>query len=153
MTDPGVQHPIIPAAQTPIIGITVDLVAPCKVVLFDILREFFLLKRNSILHGLNMHLFQCVCIPLLDSSCDVRCGCGFKHISFDLNGEGKSWSNTRKGIDICAYTCRQRDGCTGFEYNNDGSENYKCGTYTGGDSNIEATVQSSSWTSCVQGRY
>ena len=44
MTDPGVQHPIIPAAQTPIIGITVDLVVPCKVVFFERLHKFFSTK-------------------------------------------------------------------------------------------------------------
>ena len=48
MIDPGVQHPIIPAAQTPIIGITVDLVVPCKVVFFERLRKFFEQKYDQL---------------------------------------------------------------------------------------------------------
>merc|ERR1739845_158535 len=35
-----------------------------------------------------------------------------------------------------APECMERDGCTGFEYNNIGNEGYKCGTYTGGASNL-----------------
>ena len=105
-------------------------------------------KNPKNYYGLNIHLFQCICVPLLDSSCDVRCGCGFKHTSFDLSGIGESWSEPGKGVENCAYTCRYRDGCTGFEYNNDGSVNYACGTYTGGSDNILSKFQNSSWTSC-----
>ena len=51
MTCPGVQHPTFPTAQTPMIGITVDLVVPCKVALFDILCDFFKQKHNYIFSG------------------------------------------------------------------------------------------------------
>lgn len=78
----------------------------------------------------------------------MHCGCGFKYISSDLEGNGKSFSFPGQGIENCANTCRLRGGCTGFEYNHDGNENYKCGTYTGGHSNINGPLKSG-WTSCI----
>ena len=89
----------------------------------------------------------------LDSDCDVKCGCGFKHTSSNLDGMGKSFSFPGKGIENCANSCRLRQGCTGFEYNHAGQENYKCATYTGGSSNIWGPSKISGWTSCIQGIY
>ena len=43
-------------------------------------------------------------------------------------------------------------GCTGFEYNHVGDENYQCITYNAGAKNIQnGTTQSSSYTSCIKG--
>ena len=50
----------------------------------------------------------------------------------DISGDGKEWSHPGEGIENCAKVCDQRKGCTSFEYNSGGNENYKCGTYTAG---------------------
>ena len=55
------------------------------------------------------------------------------------------------GFANCAEECNQRDGCTSYEYNHDGNENYKCFTYTSFQENVGGT-QDASWTSCyIQG--
>jgi len=80
------------------------------------------------------------------------CPSGFEAISFNLDGEGKTWaqSDSSRTIQDCANICKGRIGCTGFEYNeNDG----RCGTYTGGTSNVqqdESRLDAGSiWRSCL----
>ena len=56
MACPGVQYPTFPTAQTPMIGITVDLVVPCKVALFDILCDFF--KQKHLKLSVHNYIFS-----------------------------------------------------------------------------------------------
>ena len=89
-------------------------------------------------------------------SCNIlnnvaACGTGFELVAMNLDGTGKLFSYPGQGIENCARECNNRKGCTGFEYNHAGNEKYKCATYTGGDSNLKTTGQSSSWTSCIRG--
>ena len=56
-----------------------------------------------------------------------------------------------KEIANCADACNVREGCTSFEFNHDGSKNYRCGTFTAGDSNVQNQDQIPGWTSCIKG--
>ena len=89
-----------------------------------------------------------------DTNCDATCGCGFTKTSQDLSGVGQEWSYPGDTLDSCATECRNRPGCTSFEYNHAGNEAVsgmnKCGTYTGGAANLR-TSQISQWTSCIEG--
>ena len=67
-----------------------------------------------------------------------------------MDGEGKQFTSPGKGVEKCRDTCDQRVGCTGFEYNRSGSENYKCATFTGGDNNLKSNVKVEGWISCVK---
>jgi len=79
------------------------------------------------------------------------CGDDFRYTPNNLDGSSKEWSNPGQGIENCRNACRNRSGCTGFEYNNGGDEGYKCGTYTGHTSSFEQSdSQTSSWTSCTK---
>lgn len=85
-------------------------------------------------------------------SCELTCGdcgTGFTYTSKGLGGSTKEFTTPGEGIENCRKACLSRSGCTGFEYNHGGEEEYKCGTYTGGDANIEEGSQKSSWTSCI----
>ena len=86
----------------------------------------------------------------LSEDCDSNCGCGYHQITENLDGEGKDFSFPGQGVENCAEACNQRSGCTSFEYNHGGNENYKCGTYNGGNNNIVGT-QLEQWTSCIKG--
>jgi len=64
---------------------------------------------------------------------------------------GKQWpQNPTLDAAGCARMCNERNGCTSFEFNKAGNENYKCGTYTGGSSNIQSSLQSDQWLSCAK---
>ena len=80
--------------------------------------------------------------------CDPKCGCGYHFTASNLSGEGKNFSYPGEGVANCAKVCNERPGCTSFEYNH---EDYKCGTYTGGDKNTQESVQNEGWTSCLKG--
>ena len=90
----------------------------------------------------------------------LECPSGFTNIANDLSGtQDWTWG---EGIDKCEAACNARSGCTAFEYNHAGEESYKCGTYTGGESDKLTTetggnswstegYQKSTWTSCFKG--
>lgn len=90
----------------------------------------------------------CVVVP-----CDPKCGCGYKYSPKDIDFEGKAWFYPGEGVELCAALCTQEEGCTGFEYNFSGTEDYKCGLYTGGASNLrdarEGGTQHAGWLTCV----
>ena len=65
------------------------------------------------------------------------CGCGYIYYAGNMDGERKQFTSPGEGVEKCRDTCDQIVGCTGFEYNDSGSENYKCATYTGGESNLK----------------
>merc|ERR1719410_465519 len=71
--------------------------------------------------------------------CDNTCGCGYEFTPKDIDGTGKEFSFPSEGIENCRNECFDRNGCTGFEYNFMGNEDFKCGTYTGGASNLRST--------------
>ena len=90
----------------------------------------------------------------------LECPSGFKNMANDLGGS-QEWTEG-EGITTCEAACDARSGCTAFEYNHAGEENYKCGTYTGGVSEILTTntggnawstegYQRSTWTTCYKG--
>ena len=83
--------------------------------------------------------------------CDPRCGCGYVLTGSNLGGESKRFSYPGRGVAKCAKACNERPGCTSFEYNHGGAENYKCATYAKGDKNIEQGGQLQGWTSCLKG--
>ena len=84
-------------------------------------------------------------------ACDETCGCGYRYSTLDLSGADNLESFPGQGIENCANTCNARKGCTSFEYNHAGNDNYYCGTYTAGDSNVQKGNQSPQWTSCIKG--
>ena len=51
----------------------------------------------------------------------------------------------------CADKCNARDGCSSFEYNHSGSENYQCSTYIDGDGETLNHDHGSEWTNCIKG--
>ena len=83
--------------------------------------------------------------------CDQTCGCGYTYTDLNVDGDGKEWSYPGKGIWKCADVCSKREGCTSFEYNHEGTEGYKCGTYTAGRDNVQDRPQKSDWTTCIKG--
>jgi len=102
--------------------------------------------------GSNPLRYRCSkCCP--DSNCDATCGCGFTKTTSGLGYDGQSWSYPGDTLDSCATECRNREGCTSFEYNEGGDEAVgglnKCGTYTGGSANILTTDQKATWVSCI----
>lgn len=81
--------------------------------------------------------------------CDSKCGCGYTYYAGNMDGAGKEFTSPGEGVENCKTVCNERSGCTGFEYNESGSQNYGCGTYTGGDSNLQG-AQVDGWISCVK---
>ena len=92
----------------------------------------------------------------------LECPSGFKNIANDLNGSQEFTELGEADITKCEAACNDRSGCTAFEFNHAGEENYKCGTYTGGVSDILTIntggnswstegYQKSTWTSCYKG--
>merc|ERR1711874_276825 len=93
--------------------------------------------------------------------CTTECPSGFKNIANDLNGSQEFTELGAEDITKCEAACNDRSGCTAFEFNHAGEENYKCGTYTGGVSDILTIntggnswstegYQKSTWTSCYK---
>jgi len=80
------------------------------------------------------------------------CPSGFDAISNNLDGEGKKWASDKSSrtVQECANICKDRYGCTGFEYN---EKNGGCGTYTGGSINVQQDegrlYAASEWRSCL----
>jgi len=126
----------------------------------DCLTEF----NNMIVNG-NMAAFYSRCNAedafknRCSLCCTTECPSGFKNMANDLGGS-QEWTEG-EGITTCEAACDARSGCTAFEYNHAGEENYKCGTYTGGVSDIltENTggnswstdgYQRSTWTTCYK---
>jgi len=83
-------------------------------------------------------------------TCNLDCGTGYMCTTLDIDGEGKEASYPGAGIENCMEECNNRDGCTSYEYNHGSDENYKCQTYTGGESNIQSDDQCVTWTSCIK---
>ena len=68
---------------------------------------------------------------------------------YPLNTANREWkwhSNPRANLQACADACRNRKGCTGFEYANSGSDVGACAIYKGGDDDKADSV----WYSCVK---
>ena len=84
------------------------------------------------------------------------CPKGYTAVSNNLDGKGKLWSKPHpdrsRTIYDCARNCDLRNGCTGFEYAEGASETGACGTYTGGNSNVQKDekrlMKGSNWRSC-----
>jgi len=80
------------------------------------------------------------------------CPSGFDAISNNLDGEGKKWASDKSSrtVQECANICKDRYGCTGFEYN---EKDGRCGTYTGGSINVQRDegrlYAASEWRSCL----
>jgi len=80
------------------------------------------------------------------------CPSGFDAISNNLAGEGKTWASDKSSrtVQECANICKDRYGCTGFEYN---EKDGHCGTYTGGSINVQQDegrlYAASEWRSCL----
>ena len=82
--------------------------------------------------------------------CDRTCGCGYNKIQSALEGDSKNTSKPGQGIEKCKAECDDREGCTSFEYNHTGEEEYECKTYTNGDGDVVSTrAQGYHWTSCI----
>jgi len=96
-------------------------------------------------------LLFCGCFQSALSECDSICGCDYQFSTLDVGGTGKEWSFPGEGIENCAAECSNRPGCTSFEYNYKGDEDYKCGTYTGGEDNMDGVRKGDglNWQTCV----
>ena len=67
-----------------------------------------------------------------------------------MEGDSKNTSKPGQGIEKCKAECDDREGCTSFEYNHTGEEEYECKTYTNGDADVVSTqAQGYHWTSCI----
>ena len=106
------------------------------------------LLRRRISHPISIYNSS-----FFELACDETCGCGytFTELNVDDGGSGdKVFSYPGTTIDKCADECRWvRDGCTSFEFKDDGSGS--CGTYTSGDDNLKSTQQLSGWYTCIKG--
>ena len=88
------------------------------------------------------------------------CPLGYYSVDQDLDGTGKEWAkpslDSSRSLQHCADICNHRSGCTSFEYANGPHQQGGCGTYTGGDGNIQnqnnenRTQPGSNWFSCVR---
>ena len=78
------------------------------------------------------------------------CASGYQQKSHNLDGVGKQFSHPGEGTENCAKVCDERPGCTSYEYNHGGNEDFKCGTYTGGKKNIRNQDQLRGWTTCIR---
>jgi hypothetical protein len=94
------------------------------------------------------------CVGKTETPAPVQplCPAGFAGVGNNLDGFGKKWEkadNTRT-IAQCAEVCKNRAGCTGFEYfKGAGAFHGFCASYTGGNSNIKSNMQGKDWQSCV----
>jgi hypothetical protein len=87
---------------------------------------------------------------------DPICPEGYTAISENLDGKGKVWSKPHpdksRTIDDCARICDGRNDCTGFEYAEGPHETGACGTYSGGNCNVQRNEgrlkTRSNWRSC-----
>ena len=72
------------------------------------------------------------------------CPLGYTPINENLSGSGMLWAlpnpDPSRTLQQCADICNNRSGCTSFEYANGPHQQGGCGTYTGGDSNIDKNV-------------
>ena len=77
-------------------------------------------------------------------------------MSQDLDGFGKAWHPCSYGdymrcFEACLGICEASAKCTGFEFNEGGSEMYTCATYTGGETNLSPNQNSlTGWVSCLK---
>ena len=110
-----------------------------------------ILRHNLIGNSDLSKAFTFFYLILLNSG-GISCGDGYTFSTKDLDGEGKQFSNPGEGIENCMDACNNRGDCTSFEYNHGGEEGFKCGTYSGGDSNLndQDDTQLSTWTTCVK---
>jgi len=95
-------------------------------------------------------------VLLIKLTYSLTCPIGYRAIAQNLDGKGKVWSwphpDKSRTISDCAWICDRRRDCTGFEYAEGASETGACGTYTGGESNVQKDEQrldnGSNWRSC-----
>jgi len=84
----------------------------------------------------------------------VLCDPHYVFSLFGLDGEGKVFFACEQGssmpscFNTCKVHCDTNLACTGFEFNLSGEEQYKCGTYTGGQSNHRGP-QDPGWMTCL----
>merc|ERR1712179_513936 len=117
---------------------------------FSLKQSSTLYNKMKIFFALALVIFVNWSVVLSDVVGNFLCGTFLGGNSIgDLSGSSKRFSYPGEGIEKCEQACLDRSGCTGFEYNHGGDEGYKCGTYTGGMSDVQEGSQSSSWTSCV----
>merc|ERR1712141_947551 len=137
--------------------------APSKAIIFQTIH----LNNLSILN-LKMKIFFALALVIvfprsvvLDADCDS--GDTVPEISDDCLSEFNNAVDNGKFEDDSDDTFKDRCSlcCTAFEYNHAGEESYKCGTYTGGESDKLTTetggnswstegYQKSTWTSCFK---
>jgi len=127
--------------------------APSKAIIFQTVHS----NDLSTLHIKMKILFVLALVIYFTWSVVLGDDCGYPNSGFfqigkDLTGSTKEFSFPGEGIENCKNACLARSGCTGFEYNHGGDEDYKCGTYTFDMSDLwtdwGVDQQSSSWTSC-----
>ena len=82
------------------------------------------------------------------------CPKGYLYIEQDLDGLGKKWHKCPQPRSYwrcfrrCATICDEINACTSFEFNTLGDEDYKCGTFMGGDKNLQDYKNGEAWSSC-----
>ena len=96
--------------------------------------------------------FESTTIFLSKTDCDERCGCGYTFTTKKLGFYGHDSISDVKSIYLCAKNCDDRNGCTGFRYDHEGTESYKCKTYTGWRRTIGISEEGSGWTNCLKSK-
>ena len=82
------------------------------------------------------------------------CDHGYGKIAYDLNGGGKMVYHAGHNTQDCAKKCNERSGCTAYEFNKGGNDDYKCITYTAEPSSLHGDEhqQFTGWASCIKDR-
>merc|ERR1711944_4954 len=129
----------------------------------DCLDEF----NNAVTNG-NIADFYTRCASTTDTlsarcslCCTTDCSTfGLENTAQDLDGDSKDFTYV-DDIASCKAACDNVSGCTAFEFNHAGEEDVsgksKCGTYTGGASDLMTSnswnqtkgYQKATWTSCI----
>ena len=82
------------------------------------------------------------------------CDHGYSKVAYDLNGGGKMVYHAGHNTQDCAKKCNERSGCTAYEFNKGGNDDYKCITYTAEPSSLHGDEhqQFTGWASCIKDR-
>ena len=88
--------------------------------------------------------------PCVKDDCDH----GYSKVAYDLNGGGKMVYHAGHNTQDCAKKCNERSGCTAYEFNKGGNDDYKCITYTAEPSSLHGDEhqQFTGWASCIKDR-
>lgn len=78
---------------------------------------------------------------------EFRCPIGYLVLPYNLDGAGKLWDSGTHTAQSCANLCTNRMRCSSFEYASAGERKGRCGTFTGGYTNLRNNENRNIWAS------